>query len=808
MGDHNDGFILLWKIDNRGNATLHASNKCTAAIRCLGWLGGSIVTLGTRHVKAWRRHYESGVSSTRQILREDSIEPTTPGSGSKPRPLIGRNCLLGPVAEATFTCMCPISDLLAIVCSDDGKVCLLKEDGQSSTISLIVSVPFYVTCCAFESETHQLWIGGMKGENRLFSSSQNVTLSAEAKYELIPWDTRLETGRMSGFVAGGVLSGSLVTVADDHMISIYQSLSSHNPAKSKAVQNLPSHRCAVSGVLILPGACGSAAGFLTWSTDGTIMIWSVNGILQQSQSIQLDKTPGKDVMVRSELRVLRLIASETIFVSGDSAGVVRVTENMYKDRRGPSEYSLPGTPTLVSRATQSSIQVHESEITAIASVQRHAEETIIAMGSRDRTVQIFRFAHATLELLQTITDHSSSITDVLFLRDGDNLITSSSDRTVMIHTLAKSAALVFIQRRIISFKSTPISISAPATDGDHLFLISCADKRNHKCSSLYGHQEESIRPHDRNGESVLLSQVSVHKFGNQGQIAVMIGVSGIEKALRIHDYHSGAELFCENTHVGGVSSYAYVRNEEQHDKFEHLLVTTGFDSTVNFWSLQERQNDFREEHHLPNPPSPTKPLRKVLPWTPTAPKPLDVRVAHSLPPSPTKVKVPTKFYEKKEFSDLHPIKQGMKGEQEEYRKTIQSHDYAPTIPTSPGPLSSLHDPQSTPEQQSSFTMTVDIYNANLDAEAQELSSRVCAFRKKMQLPYYMSDETNNNLRNELSLAMNSLSGSPSVPADSGEEDIDHVLNCYSKRLKKLVEDKVSAAASSKQVQQGCRRPIS
>ena len=269
VGDINDGFVHLWKVDSLGHAKLYASNKCTSVIRCLGWLGGSIVTLGTRFVKIWR---ESGIFPTKLKSRQDTIEASTPGLDSGPRLLVGRNCLLGPLADATFTYMCPVSDILAIVCSDDGKVCLLKEDGKSSTISLIISVSFCISCCAFDCETSQLWVGGTKGENYLYSLSRHTSPLAEAEHQLILNNTRQQTVYQSGFVASGILSGSLVTVAEDHAIEIRQAVFDDASTTSITVKTFPSHKGAILGVRVL-GTSGDATRFLTWSEFGVVIIW-------------------------------------------------------------------------------------------------------------------------------------------------------------------------------------------------------------------------------------------------------------------------------------------------------------------------------------------------------------------------------------------------------------------------------------------------------------------------------------------------------------------------------------------------------
>lgn len=44
LGSPNDGFLYMWSISSNGAARLHASNKCTSFIRCMVWMGNSLIT--------------------------------------------------------------------------------------------------------------------------------------------------------------------------------------------------------------------------------------------------------------------------------------------------------------------------------------------------------------------------------------------------------------------------------------------------------------------------------------------------------------------------------------------------------------------------------------------------------------------------------------------------------------------------------------------------------------------------------------------------------------------------------------------
>ena len=326
VGDYKDGFVHLWDVENTANVKLYASNKCSTAIRGLTWLGGSIVTIGTRHVKVWRPHHKFGVSPLKQNLKHTSIEANIAASPG-PKPLVGRNCILGPLADAIFTCICPVSDCKAVICTEGGGICFLEEDGQTSTVSLIGSTSFGISCCAFDQERHLIWIGGIRGESSLYSLRRGLSSSNPYKDSPTPFELQLQTKYESGLIAGGISSQCLVTIEKNHSINVYSSMFHKAAVASRMDEKTSkSHQHTILGIHVLSTSHGDAPKILTWSAEGNIMIWSLAGLLHQTQHIELRCTKPR---VGPKLRVLELVSHQKIIVSGDNAGVVRVTENMY-----------------------------------------------------------------------------------------------------------------------------------------------------------------------------------------------------------------------------------------------------------------------------------------------------------------------------------------------------------------------------------------------------------------------------------------------------------------------------------------------
>src|SRR3982074_1505848 len=100
--------------------------------------------IGTRHIKIWRVEENRSVSpSKRRFALDGTPQPTAVQPTLKT--LAGRNVLLGPLVEATFTAIAPISNHKAIVCAEKGDVCLL-DDSEGQKLIKLASTGFFIMC--------------------------------------------------------------------------------------------------------------------------------------------------------------------------------------------------------------------------------------------------------------------------------------------------------------------------------------------------------------------------------------------------------------------------------------------------------------------------------------------------------------------------------------------------------------------------------------------------------------------------------------------------------------------------------------
>jgi len=316
LGTANDGFLYVWSIDDRtGGVGLVASNKCTNVVKQMAWIGQQIITVGVRFVKIWR---PSEVAPT---SNNDTPERR---SASAPKPLAGRNALLGSLLDATFTCVVPMSEDKAALCTDCGDVCILDDTERSQRLTRVDNVAFNITAACLDS-TSRLIVTGVNGNTKLLNITdlQNSFMPQTAVPSSCASGKNSPT-RTTHFVAVGSLEDLVVTVDNNHGIQLR-----HAPTRDvderfleETTYDVPAHSDAVLGVRALPMPNHLNASFLTWSAGGTIMFWSPDCDMKAGFRV----TMSQSVDMYNILNELKSVASSSSVpktISGDRYGVLR-----------------------------------------------------------------------------------------------------------------------------------------------------------------------------------------------------------------------------------------------------------------------------------------------------------------------------------------------------------------------------------------------------------------------------------------------------------------------------------------------------
>ena len=288
---------------------------------------------------------------------------------------------------------------------------------------------------------------------------------------------------------------------------------------------------------------------------------------------------------------------------------------------------------------------HQGEVNDIAIDVLDDRTTLVASCGRDRTVQVYSKENSVLSLLQTINHHGSSVNSLCFLDQGKLLLSSSSDRTIMVNALAESeGSKAFIPFKIITLKQSPISMSS-SLDEPGVLLVTTMDKQLHRFLLPSGQLVNSVRLMDES-TSVLLSSIT-SKMLHCGGICfqLLVGFSATDKSVRIHDTETGLTILKDYGHSENVSDMIIFNCETSNGKTKYTIVSTSFEGTVMLWELVYSRHPYEDQSAMvpssSESPTPSQPLRKVISRSALAnfPRSLDI---HSLPWLPTTPTTPTR----------------------------------------------------------------------------------------------------------------------------------------------------------------------
>ncbi|RDW82281.1 WD repeat protein-like protein [Coleophoma cylindrospora] len=584
LGSPNDGFLNVWSI--KGHLTrLHSSNKCTSFVKDMIWVGSSIVTVGTRHIKVWRFD---------QALQPGTSLPTL-------KTLMGRNCLLGPLSESTFSCIAAISETEALVCTEKGDLCLLVVD--SPQLTKLMNTGFSITCLAIDLEKRVVRIGGRNGINRMLKLDFLLNMSLPPELPI----TRVER-EGSHLCAMGFTGQNLVTIDSKHLIEI---TTTAREQESTAVENkIPAPGDAVIGVTLLSPENATGAVFLTWTSDGTLRFWDLEGNCRLTISAELEQVAIGAEDFPNRCQIVRASRNTQFLAIGDKLGVVKVMKlNLNLE---PAQ----GVCIFETKA-------HVSEVTDLA-ISEHKGVSLLASAGRDRCVQLFRLIGETWTLLQTMEDHSASVGSLRFAENGEVLISASSDRNICLRRIIKRDAndgqemMAAVTFKMIALKASPVSIvvchEAPAS-----ILVSLLDRTVATYDIASGRLLASFRATDvEASEAVVLDALVLGTPGPlPGRPTILAGISSTDKSVRIYDASSGAFLDREFGHTSAVTDVALL---ELPDSEQKVLISTGLDGTVMLWNISPKVPGLQEALELAGqedtpskePISARPPLRRVM----------------------------------------------------------------------------------------------------------------------------------------------------------------------------------------------------
>lgn len=546
-----------------------------------------------------------------------------------PKALAGRNCLLGSLGENTFTCISSISDCEAIVCCDSGAVCLIDDTEGTQKLHLLRNVGFSVASISIDFDSGTLWLGGRNKTLRKFSIEELRSSMTSSPSPPVPRERETPSPRVKkrpAIISMGLFSSHMVTVDSTRAICIcpIEGLDQVDNSENDFEEvSMPAHRDAVLGVgeLKLPNT--HHANFFTWSCGGTVSFWAIQGKCRATKKIELEQLASGDDEASNELKILRTTDDMGFFISGDKYGVIRYAQHLslvcISLAKKPSSRLIDAEPW----KCVNEVRAHGGEVTDIA-IQSNTDLCLVATSGRDRMVQLFKKEEDTLQLIQTLDDHVGAVGSLLFMNDGEKLLSCSADRTVIIRErLARdvdgNTTIAFFLSKFITLKASPISMALAPDDPDTL-VLSTIDRNIQRFNVSSGRHIHSFRASDpETNDTVVMSSLIVSGDIPGQSPRLLLGVSTTDKSIRVYDFEKDILLTREFGHTEGVSDVVLLETEtpDSATGVQRTLISTGLDGVVMIWDLSiSQQQQLQEPSQTPGraeDATPAKELTAVKP---------------------------------------------------------------------------------------------------------------------------------------------------------------------------------------------------
>lgn len=287
--------------------------------------------VGTRHVKVWRVEKATLSSPSKRVAMNEAIyAPASPS-----RALSGRNCVLGALLHRTFTAVTALDDTRAVLCSDQGDVCLLEDDDAPPSIRKVAEAGFEINAVA-RTFDDTIFVGGQHLKRYDLKELLNAGIKpdSESTVEKRSAENVLDCANV---MVLSTVGGHVVTVDSDKTIQLLRLQNDHTSWSQDlcSARRLPSHRSAVQGVQQLCSPNLPGVSFLTFSAEGTFLFWTAGGTLISQMKAEVDQVSTFEDTPYNSLCAARACPSHNLILAGDRIGnlkwVLRTLPLLYDD---------------------------------------------------------------------------------------------------------------------------------------------------------------------------------------------------------------------------------------------------------------------------------------------------------------------------------------------------------------------------------------------------------------------------------------------------------------------------------------------
>ncbi|KAG1047122.1 hypothetical protein G6F43_010415 [Rhizopus delemar] len=342
--------------------------------------------------------------------------------------------------------------------------------------------------------------------------------------------------------------------------------------------------------------------FATFSGDGTIRVWNLDRPLQPSSSSthltcsQNLMVPSSSTMVSSQRRnIYSRELVKMIYVDKDASEFIKQVRNLELVEDPCPDFGIRSLKMsrdgkwMVSGDRNGNLRVHDmftwdlfsyqeahdSEILSIDVTE--GQDSLIATGSRDRLLHIFKM-QSDCQLVQTLDDHSSSITAVKFTKDATQLISSGADKGVIFRRRTQNSTdHAYTTYQNNSGRSTVFDMALDVSDR---CVATVTGERK-----LYLFHVDSGKPFrvckpDLSDEPSGGSLINIDLDPFSGTYAV---TSGSDRCLRLFDLTNSTCIEKVGAHAEQITAVKFIRTNAEENGLR--VVSTCSDSTIFVWKV-------------------------------------------------------------------------------------------------------------------------------------------------------------------------------------------------------------------------------
>ncbi|XP_074041740.1 WD repeat domain 62 isoform X2 [Leptinotarsa decemlineata] len=531
IGTQHDMIVNVW--DWKNNIKV-ASNKISTKVKSIAFAenGSYFVTVGNRHVKFW--YLEHGNAKYKDTV-----------------PLMGRSAILGDQRNNYFcdvACGKADSADSTYVITRSGLLC---EFNNRRLLDKWVELRTSSANCITVGEKY-IFVGCAEGIIRCFDPATLRFVTTLPRNHYLGVDVSLGTSIQhmatpppdakypdTVAITFDETNNKLTSVYNDHSIYVWDVFNIQRVGKSHSFLY---HSACIWGVEMAPPNSPLPPGsFLTCSSDDTIRVWTLDKLNENNS-----KGMYQSNIYSNELLKVVYVDKDLSFIKDlDISGTTEKQENTsYDGRNGVRCIRVsPDGKHLASGDRAGNIRIHDSTtMKELIKIEAHDAEVLcleysdtslnlMASASRDRLIHVFDMKER-YEFLQTLDDHSSSITAVRFLNHGGNtqMVSCGADKSLIFRTLGElNDKPQFIRANNATGKTTLYDMEVDT--GQKHVLTACQDRNVRIYSVNTGKHTKSFK--GSTGDDGTLIKVVLDRSG------IYLATSCTDKSLSVYDYYSG-----------------------------------------------------------------------------------------------------------------------------------------------------------------------------------------------------------------------------------------------------------------------------